>query len=568
MNVNVKTKVAIYTRVSTTDQAREGHSLEEQEKRLKARCISNDYEVYKVYTDAGISGKSAENRPAYQQMLKDMKKGKFNLIMSFKMDRISRSIIDFEEFFNEIKKYNCGIEFLCENIDTTMASGMMFARMLGIFAQFERELIQERTLIGVESAVNKGHIGGKPPLGYRHKMDESGKQKLKQWEIDEDEAKIVKEIFELCSSGKTYFQISNILKEKYPTVISSIRKNEVTGEEKINYRKWTDSSISCILNNKSYMGIYEYRKCLKDKDTIEIQGVVPSIISEELFKDCQEMIARNGRNYYRSKNYLFVQRLVCPHCGRIMACNGVKNKLKNDYRYYKCKDCGIYVRESLIENALLTQLNNLFELSSIINSNYYISDSKTAEKYNSCRLDQKIRFAIDEKIIKDKMTLLDSNELNELWKMTSYEAKCNFIGNYIDTITIKEKIDSKKKIIKVELLDLKLKSNKVKELLDLEQKNMIDKIVGSGVLKASITEMKHDKDALDYIELLRTKYKFAAFDLYDMEDYYINPLLFKIIKVNPKSYVEKKKVYGLVLLDYTNLLKECPTTYDNANQNA
>lgn len=560
---NDKKMVAIYTRVSTTDQAREGHSLEEQEKRLKARCISNDYEVYKVYTDAGISGKSAENRPAYQQMLKDMKKGKFNLIMAFKMDRISRSIIDFEDFFKELKKYNCGIEFLCENIDTTGAAGMMFARILGIFAQFERELIQERTLVGVESAVNKGHFGGKPPLGYKHKLDVSGKHKLKEWEIDVDEAKIVKEIFDLCASGKTYFQISKLLKEKYPNVISSIKEDKETGEKKITYRKWNDSSISCILNNKCYMGTYEYRKCLENKDTIEIVDIVPKIISEELYNDCQEMIARNGRNYYRSKNYLFIQKLVCPHCGRIMACNGVKNKMKNDYLYYKCKDCGIYVRESLIENALLTELNNLLELSNIINSNCCITDNKTAEKYNSCKLDYKIRFAIDEKIIKDKMTLLDSNELNELWKMTSYEAKCNFIGNYIDTITIKEKIDSKKKITKVDLVNLKLKSNKVKELLDLEEKNMIDKIIGSGVLKASITEVKHDKEALDYIELLRTKYKFAAYDFYDIEDYYTNPLLFKIIKVNPKSCVEKKKVYGLVLLEFTNLLKQCSITCNN-----
>lgn len=562
---NDKKMVAIYTRVSTTDQAREGHSLEEQEKRLKARCISNDYEVYKVYTDAGISGKSAENRPAYQQMLKDMKKGKFNLIMAFKMDRISRSIIDFEDFFKELKKYNCGIEFLCENIDTTGAAGMMFARILGIFAQFERELIQERTLVGVESAVNKGHFGGKPPLGYKHKLDVSGKHKLKEWEIDKDEAKIVKEIFDLCASGKTYFQISKLLREKYPNVISSIKEDKETGEKKITYRKWNDSSISCILNNKCYMGTYEYRKCLENKDTIEIVDIVPKIISKELYNDCQEMIARNGRNYYRSKNYLFIQKLVCPHCGRIMACNGVKNKMKNDYLYYKCKDCGIYVRESLIENALLTELNNLLELSNIINSNCCITDSRTAEKYNSCKLDHKIRFAIDEKIIKDKMTLLDSNELNELWKITSYEAKCNFIGNYIDTITIKEKIDSKKKIIKVDLVNLKLKSNKVKELLDLEEKNMIDKIIGSGVLKASITEVKHDKEALDYIELLRTKYKFAAYDFYDIEDYYTNPLLFKIIKVNPKSCVEKKKVYGLVLLEYTNLLKQCTITYNNVS---
>ena len=196
--------VAIYTRVSTTDQAREGHSLEEQEKRLRAMCEAKNYKVYKVYTDAGISGKSADNRPAYQQMMKDMKKGKFNLIMAYKMDRLSRSVIDFENFFNDIKKYNCEVQFIEGNIDTNGASGMMFARILEVFAQFERELIKERTLIGVESAVSKGHFGGKPPLGYKTKLDDEGK-KLKEWIINEDEAKIVREIFELCASGKTYF---------------------------------------------------------------------------------------------------------------------------------------------------------------------------------------------------------------------------------------------------------------------------------------------------------------------------------------------------------------------------
>jgi len=546
--------VAIYTRVSTTDQAREGHSLEEQEKRLRAMCEANNYKVYKVYTDAGISGKSTENRPAYQQMMKDMKKGKFNLIMAFKMDRISRSIVDFETFFNEIKKYNCGIEFLCEKIDTNGAAGMMFARILGIFAQFERELIKERTLVGVESAVNKGHFGGKPPLGYKTKLDDEGK-KLKEWIINEDEAKIVREIFELCASGKTYFQISNILKEKYPKVISSIRKDKETNEEKITYRSWTDSSISCILNNKCYMGTYEYRKSLDNKETIEIEDVVPKIVSEDLFNDCQDMIFRNGRNYYRSKRYLFIQRLVCPKCGRIMACNGCKNKMKKDYLYYKCKDCGTYIREELIEKALMSELNNLFELSNLISENYYITDKKTANDFNNCRLDHRLRFAIDESIIEEKRKALTKNDLNELWNMTSYETKCDFICKYIDKITIKEYKTARNKITSVQITDLKLKTNKVNELLDYTKGNIIDKIIGSGVNKATISTMKHEKDAKEYIELLRKKYKVAVFECFDEKDYFLNSLLFKIIKIKPKSFIEKEKTLGLMLLEDTNFLK-------------
>lgn len=554
--------VAIYTRVSTTDQAREGHSLEEQEKRLRAMCEANNHKVYKVYTDAGISGKSTENRPAYQQMMKDMKKGKFNLIMAFKMDRISRSIVDFETFFNEIKKYNCGIEFLCEKIDTNGAAGMMFARILGIFAQFERELIKERTLVGVESAVNKGHFGGKPPLGYKTKLDEDGK-KLKEWIINEDEAKIVKEIFELCASGKTYFQISNILKEKYPNVISSIKKDKETNEEKITYRSWTDSSISCILNNKSYIGTYEYRKSLDNKETIEIENVVPKIVSEDLFNDCQDMIFRNGRNYYRSKRYLFIQRLVCPKCGRIMACNGCKNKMKKDYLYYKCKDCGTYIREELIEKALMSELNNLFELSNLISDNYYITDKKIANDFNNCRLDHRLRFAIDESIIEEKRKALTKNDLNELWNMTSYETKCEFIGKYVDKITIKEYKTSRNKITSVEIADLKLKPNKVNELLDYTNGNMVDKIIGTGVYKASISTMKHEKDALEYIELLKKKHKIMVYTLSEDYDYYLDVLLFKIIKVKPKSVIEKEKTIYLYLTEPTNLLKKVSESFAN-----
>lgn len=546
--------VAIYTRVSTTDQAREGHSLEEQEKRLRAMCEANNYKVYKVYTDAGISGKSTENRPAYQQMMKDMKKGKFNLIMAFKMDRISRSIVDFETFFNEIKKYNCGIEFLCEKIDTNGAAGMMFARILGIFAQFERELIKERTLVGVESAVNKGHFGGKPPLGYKTKLDDEGK-KLKEWIINEDEAKIVREIFELCASGKTYFQISNILKEKYPNVISSIRKDKKTNEEKITYRSWTDSSISCILNNKCYMGTYEYRKSIDNKETIEIVDIVPKIVSEDLFNDCQDMIFRNGRNYYRSKRYLFIQRLVCPKCGRIMACNGTRKPNKTEYLYYKCKDCRTYIREELIEKALMSELNNLFELSNLISENYYITDKKTANDFNNCRLDHRLRFAIDESIIEEKRKALTKNDLNELWNMTSYETKCDFIGKYIDKITIKEYKTVRNKITSVQITDLKLKHNKVNELLEFSNANMIDKIIGNGVNKATISTMKHRKDAEEYIELLRKKYKVAVFECFDEKDYFLNSLLFKIIKIKPKSFIEKEKTLGLMLLENTNYLK-------------
>ncbi len=504
--------VAIYTRVSTTDQAREGHSLEEQEKRLRAMCEANGYTIYEVYTDAGISASSTENRFAYQKMINDMKKSKFNLIVAFKMDRISRSIVDFENFFNLIKKYNCGIEFLCEKIDTSGAAGMMFARILGIFAQFERELITERTLVGVESAVSKGHFGGKPPLGYMHKIIEEDNKKEKTWIINEEEAKIVREIFELCSDGKTYFQISKILKEKYPNVIACYRINQKTKEKTTIYRTWSDASISVILNNKSYMGVYEHRKRVKDKKIVEIHGKIPPIIDEDIFYQCQDNINKNKRNYYRSKPYLFVQKLICPKCGRVLGCNGTTKGNGTEYRYYKCKECNVYIREELVEKSLMDELNNYFELSQLISDNYVPIDKDMAEDFNKCRLDHKIRFAIDERIINDKRNCDWCVELNKIWKMVSYDAKCKFINEYIDNITIKEYKRKSNNINEIKILDLKLKKHKINKLFELENKSLVDEMFAKGQTKFSLANFKHEEDANEYINLLKIIRPFLYFN--------------------------------------------------------
>lgn len=544
---NDKKIVAIYTRVSTLDQAREGHSLEEQEKKLRAKCLSQGYEIYKVYTDAGISGKFADNRPAYQQMMKDLKKGKFNLIVTLKMDRLSRSIIDFEEFLNEVKKHNCGVDLLYEQIDTTGATGMLFARILALFAQFEREMIQERTLLGIEGAVNKGHFCGKPPLGYRHKLGSNGEERLKGWEICEEEAKIVREIYDLCASGKTYFQIATILKKKYSQVISKYIIDKDTKEKIPIYRNWSDGSISKILNNKCYIGIYQHRKTAKDKEINEIVDKIPAIISKDLFYECQEAIQRNSRNYYRKKRYLFMQKIVCPKCGRILYCNGTKKPNNKKYLYYKCKECKTYIREELIEEKLLDELNNLLELSTILNSNNLIVDNKFAEDFNKCRIDHKIRFSIDKNIISSKFNRVFKDvNFNELWYMTSYETKCEFIQRYIDKIVIKKYEDKNNRIASVDLVELKIKPNRVSELLDYAPKGNVDKILGKEFDRISFTEMKYEKDALEYIELLKKKYKIGVAEKID--NVLLSTSLFKHIKINPVKAIEKEKDIYLFFL--------------------
>ncbi len=107
----------IYIRVSTEDQAREGFSLGEQEEKLRELCKYKDYDIFKVYKDAGISAKDMQHRPAFQQMLEDMKAGKINYIVAYKLDRVTRSIKDLETLISTLEKYHCFL--ICERDDFT-----------------------------------------------------------------------------------------------------------------------------------------------------------------------------------------------------------------------------------------------------------------------------------------------------------------------------------------------------------------------------------------------------------------------------------------------------------------
>ena len=136
----------IYVRVSTEEQSREGFSLQEQEKRLRAMCEYKDYEVYKIYKDAGISAKTGNHRPEYDRMLEDGKQGKINMIIALKLDRITRSTRDWETLMDYLEKYNVNIAFVNDDINTTTANGKMVSRIMMSVSQNEIERTSERTI--------------------------------------------------------------------------------------------------------------------------------------------------------------------------------------------------------------------------------------------------------------------------------------------------------------------------------------------------------------------------------------------------------------------------------------
>ena len=159
-------KCALYLEVSTDQQALNGESLEEQEERLRPFCKTRNRKVVKVYREDGKSGKDT-NRPQFQQMLQDIREGKIDTVVVKKIDRLSRSILDFEKTYNFFLEHNVDLISLQENFDTTSAIGRAVIRIVLVFAQLEREQTSERTIDVLEYRAKQGlWNGGYPPLGY------------------------------------------------------------------------------------------------------------------------------------------------------------------------------------------------------------------------------------------------------------------------------------------------------------------------------------------------------------------------------------------------------------------
>ena len=201
---NEKKLCGLYIRISTEDQAREGFSLPEQRERLEQFCKFKNYEIVDYYEDAGISAKTGNLRPEFERLKEDIKSKKINTIVALKLDRITRSIFDWEKLMTFLEENNAYLDCVNDEINTTNANGKMISRLLMSVSQNEIERTSERTKIGLAGAIKQGHIPSQAPLGYKHED--------KKLVIDYSTKDIVKRIFNLYYEGNSYQTISNILK--------------------------------------------------------------------------------------------------------------------------------------------------------------------------------------------------------------------------------------------------------------------------------------------------------------------------------------------------------------------
>lgn len=183
-----KKQVAIYIRVSTLDQAREGYSLDTQEKTLRKWCYERKYDIYDLYADKGISGKDIEHRPDMNRLLNDAKTGKFNIVLFWALSRFTRSVSDLYSTMEKFQKWNVSMISYTEAFDTSTPMGRAMIGIVGVFAQLERELTSERVVAAMRERATQGKRTCSEILGY----DLDGKDSFK---INEKEAEYVRFCF-------------------------------------------------------------------------------------------------------------------------------------------------------------------------------------------------------------------------------------------------------------------------------------------------------------------------------------------------------------------------------------
>ena len=282
--------IALYERVSTAEQAREGYSIGEQQERLTAYCKSRGWTGYKHFTDAGYSGGNI-NRPAMQDMIAAIKDGTVSRVVVYKLDRLSRSQKDTLELIEDVFIPN-GVDFvsMCENFETGSPFGKAMVGVLSVFAQLERDTIRERVTIGREARAKDGkyHGGSTPPVGYDYIEG--------CLVVNDFEAMQVRECFRLYETGFTYTEIADTLNAKGWTH---------------KYGRWILQRVRTVLQNTIYTGVITFGGQQYD-------GAHEAIIDHETFEAVGAMIAKNHKSHsHKGTNGAYlIGKIYCARCGK------------------------------------------------------------------------------------------------------------------------------------------------------------------------------------------------------------------------------------------------------------
>lgn len=360
-------KVAIYIRVSTKWQIDKDSLPLQRDELPKYSELVLGIKQYEVFEDAGYSAKNTD-RPAYQRMMTRVRSGEFSHILVWKIDRISRNLLDFASMYQELK--DCGVTFVSKNeqFDTSTAIGEAMLKIILVFAELERNMTSERVTAVMLSRAEQGQWnGGKIPFGYDYDK-ETG-----EFSINEAEAAVVRLIYEMYHSHHSTLKVARELNEK--------GLNQRSG------RPWNPVTVSHILKSPFYCGKmrYNYRNEKKgpknwsvrdESEWIVFDDHHPAIVTEEDWAGACKQLEANQRNgpgknraYTRKNVHIFAGLLTCGRCGSNMQStidrarsDGWRPSIYLCSRHRRFNDCdNKYVSDVTLGPFVLNYISNLMK---------------------------------------------------------------------------------------------------------------------------------------------------------------------------------------------------------------
>jgi len=298
----------IYARYSSDNQSEA--SIEQQVDECQEYAMLNGLNVTQIYADRAISGR-IDSRAEFQRLIHDAEEGKFQYVIAYKSSRIARNMMNALSFESKMKQ--CHVKTICikEEFGDNPTGRFMMRSMMNI-NQWYSENLAEDVIRGMTNKAKKCEVNGQIPYGYRKGEDD-------HFAIREDQAKIVREIYQRVADGEAYVDIANDLNAR-------LIRTKTGG-------LWQKSSFDRILRNEAYIGTYKWKD-------IVVEGGMPAIIDKDLFCRVQEKVARirevKGRHNGQA-DYILTGRLFCGYCKKPMIGVSGRSQSGDTYYYYACQ---------------------------------------------------------------------------------------------------------------------------------------------------------------------------------------------------------------------------------------
>ncbi|MEC0242789.1 recombinase family protein [Paenibacillus dokdonensis] len=426
-------KAAIYTRVSTDEQAQKGNSLTEQNERLRAYCKAMGYDEVDLYEDDGFSAKDM-NRPKLKQLLD--KVADYDLVVTTKIDRLCRNLLDLLTVIDFLEINNCGYASASESFDTSTPAGRMVLQILGAFAEFERERIRERVRDNMRSlAKNTTKAIGRPCFGFDIVNGE--------FEINEHEADYVHKMAEWIIHGSGCLKVAKLLNDK--------------GVRTKDGNTFSEGAVRKLMRRETLMGTLVYNRTYTHKgkqltrpedEWIIVENHHPAILDSETFQNVQNAITgrKSARKQADNERWLLSGLVVCEHCGSSMTGQHRKKPSGREYfnyicsKYHKKGECfRHYVDRDDLENGIINDI--------------LLTDTFNFGKANTTKSD--VTPGYDIKSIKDQLNKC-SNKLQkqlELYEEGELSKE--------DFINAKNRIEKERYLLNKQLIEATAESDEV-----------------------------------------------------------------------------------------------------------